>query len=213
MTHKSKTDLLVLQTLRVKGFIDTALIAENVSLNDEETLEILNVFEEKQLARYRDGRMSGWMLTPEGRSAGEVLLADEVDSLGIRKEIEEAYRNFLEVNGGFLTLCTDWQLIPALADSENESKINEHTDSDYDSIVIQRLVDMDDGAQPICSSLAKNLGRFSTYSERFTFALEKVLAGEIDWFTKPMIESYHTVWFELHENLLSTLGIDRATES
>ena len=27
-------------------------------------------------------------------------------------------------------------------------------------------------------------------------------AGDSDWFTKPMIASYHTVWFELHEDLL-----------
>ncbi len=27
-----------------------------------------------------------------------------------------------------------------------------------------------------------------------------------------MIDSYHTVWFELHENLLATLGIERARE-
>jgi hypothetical protein len=27
-----------------------------------------------------------------------------------------------------------------------------------------------------------------------------------------MIESYHTVWFELHENLLATLGIQRSKE-
>jgi hypothetical protein len=27
-----------------------------------------------------------------------------------------------------------------------------------------------------------------------------------------MIDSYHTVWFQLHEDLLNTLGIDRATE-
>jgi hypothetical protein len=27
-----------------------------------------------------------------------------------------------------------------------------------------------------------------------------------------VIDSYHTVWFELHEDLLSTLGIERASE-
>jgi hypothetical protein len=27
-----------------------------------------------------------------------------------------------------------------------------------------------------------------------------------------MIDSYHTVWFELHEDLLSTLGIERSKE-
>ena len=31
--------------------------------------------------------------------------------------------------------------------------------------------------------------------------------------TKPVIESYHTVWFELHEDLLVTLGLDRAAET
>jgi hypothetical protein len=39
-----------------------------------------------------------------------------------------------------------------------------------------------------------------------------VQGGDLDWFTRPMIESYHTVWFELHENLLATLGIQRAME-
>jgi hypothetical protein len=27
-----------------------------------------------------------------------------------------------------------------------------------------------------------------------------------------MIASYHTVWFEMHEDLLSTLGIERGSE-
>ena len=28
-----------------------------------------------------------------------------------------------------------------------------------------------------------------------------------------MIDSYHTVWFELHEDLLATLGLERAAET
>ena len=43
-------------------------------------------------------------------------------------------------------------------------------------------------------------------------ALDRIRGGDLDWFTKPMIDSYHTVWFELHENLLATLGIQRAKE-
>jgi len=39
-----------------------------------------------------------------------------------------------------------------------------------------------------------------------------VSAGDVDWFTKPMIPSYHTVWFEMHEDLLCTLGIERGSE-
>jgi hypothetical protein len=39
-----------------------------------------------------------------------------------------------------------------------------------------------------------------------------VLAGDHDWFTKPMHPSYHSSWFELHEDLLVTLGRERNQE-
>jgi hypothetical protein len=60
--------------------------------------------------------------------------------------------------------------------------------------------------------LAELLDRFGDYGGRFATALSRVQGGDLDWFTRPMIESYHTVWFELHENLLATLGIQRAME-
>jgi hypothetical protein len=40
-----------------------------------------------------------------------------------------------------------------------------------------------------------------------------VHGGDHDWFTMPVIDSYHTIWFELHENLLATLNLERADES
>ncbi len=47
---------------------------------------------------------------------------------------------------------------------------------------------------------------------RLDNALARVQAGDFDWFTTPVIDSFHTVWFELHEDLLSTLGIERSKE-
>jgi hypothetical protein len=213
MSKISEPGLLVLQTLRVKGFVDTEAVAETVSLTQEDTLNTLNKFAEEGRVSYREGRMAGWMLTSDGRSYGEQLLATEVDNLGIRLGIETSYTGFLQVNEGFLGLCTDWQLKPSLDENEEEPVINDHSDPDYDKGVIDRLVELDKHVQPICASLAEQLERFVTYGDRFTYALELVLKGDTDWFTKPMIESYHTVWFELHENLLSTLGIDRASEN
>ena len=43
--------------------------------------------------------------------------------------------------------------------------------------------------------------------------MDHVRCGEGDWFDKPLTDSYHTVWFELHEDLLATLGLERATET
>ncbi|MDQ3108180.1 MAG: MarR family transcriptional regulator, partial [Actinomycetota bacterium] len=110
----------------------------------------------------------------------------------------------LDVNTELLTVCTDWQL--------RESGLNDHTDAAYDRSVIERLEAVDAKVQPVCADLASALERFCDYGSRFANALERVRAGERDWFAKPMIDSYHTIWFELHEDLLATLGIERSKE-
>jgi hypothetical protein len=40
-------------------------------------------------------------------------------------------------------------------------------------------------------------------------ALGKVKNGETAWLARPLIDSYHTVWFELHEELISAVGLTR----
>jgi hypothetical protein len=126
--------------------------------------------------------------------------------------VESAYSQFLEGNQGFLGLCTDWQLRPDPADPSGEPIVNDHSAPDYDEAVIDRLAETDSIVQPVCESLAVVLERFGGYGERFATALDRVTGGDLEWFTKPMIDSYHTVWFELHENLLATLGIQRSRE-
>jgi hypothetical protein len=64
----------------------------------------------------------------------------------------------------------------------------------------------------VLDDLASAMTRYHPYEPRFGAALAKLDAGEREWFTKPLIDSYHTVWFELHEDLLSTLGIERSQE-
>jgi hypothetical protein len=67
--------------------------------------------------------------------------------------------------------------------------------------------------EPLCDDLAGALERYRPYRPKLTRAIEKVEAGEREWFTKPVLPSYHTVWFELHEDLLTTLGLDRTAEA
>jgi pyruvate,orthophosphate dikinase len=67
--------------------------------------------------------------------------------------------------------------------------------------------------EPLLSGLQSQLGRYEGYQPRFINALEHVQSGDHDWFAKPMIDSYHTVWFQLHEDLLNTLGIERSKEA
>ena len=136
-------------------------------------------------------------------------MPQQLDDAGKRAELDAIYRRFLEHNQPFLSLCTDWQV--RMIDGEQVP--NDHGDAEYDTMIIGRLADADADMQPICADLAALFDRFrSLRTPSFAEALAKVQAGEIEWFTKPMIESYHTLWFELHEDLLASLGIDRAKE-
>ena len=44
---------------------------------------------------------------------------------------------------------------------------------------------------------------------RLTAALGRVEAGEIEGLTKPLANSYHDIWMELHEDLIVTLQLTR----
>lgn len=48
--------------------------------------------------------------------------------------------------------------------------------------------------------------RFSAYPERLSRALGRVRAGELRWLVDPRVDSYHGVWFELHEDFLLSTG-------
>jgi hypothetical protein len=201
----SEPDLLVLVGLRLKNLVEAGVVAGAVDLPLEVVERSLRSFEDAGFVRHREGRLSGWMLTTAGRAEGERLLAEELDRHRLRDAVDAAYRRFLGLNQGFLGLCTDWQ-------QREPGVLNDHTDPDYDAAVIARLVEADTGVQPVCAELAGLLQRFGGYDARFGAALDRVRSGEQEWFLKPLIDSYHTVWFELHEHLLATLGIDRSQE-
>jgi hypothetical protein len=200
----SDPGFLVLHALRLKGFADTGVVASLSRMAPDEATRHLEKAAAAGHVTRRDGRISGWALTPDGRSRHHELIAAELDGTGARAAIEDGYRRFLEVNNELLTVCTDWQL--------RENVLNDHRDAAYDEGVIARLRSIDTRVQPVCRDLGGALERFDDYGPRFTTAIERVEAGERDWFAKPMIDSYHTVWFELHEDLLATLGIERSKE-
>lgn len=64
----------------------------------------------------------------------------------------------------------------------------------------------------ICQELRQRLARFQGYDDRFSAALARVEQGELSWVARPKVDSCHTVWMELHEDLIATLGIRRGAE-
>jgi hypothetical protein len=205
--RSSNTTLLALHGLRLKGFTETDAVAALYGIDEGATdLSLKSALDVEHVVR-RDGRRAGWSLNKDGRKENERLLAEELDAAGHRATVQSAYERFLALNSTMLATCTRWQV----RDAEGQV-LNDHSDAAYDESVIADLRELDDGVQPIAGELAGLFDRFTIYGPRFDHALAQLATGELEWFTRPVMESYHTVWFELHEDLLATLGIDRASE-
>jgi len=153
-------------------------------------------------ARRRGDRL---VLTPEGRSAAEELARYPAGSEA-QGWCRSAYDAFLPLNAELIRLGHDWQVRPG-------GVANDHTDRAYDWGVVDRLARLHERAAPVVGSLGRRLDRFSGYRPALRGALARVEAGDLDWFTSPRVDSYHTVWMLLHEDLLLALGIQRASES
>lgn len=209
MAPRSDPRLLVLHGLRLKGQAGAAGIAESAGLVTADVEACLERLAAGGMAVHRDGPLAGWSLTPEGRSEHSRLVGREVDAAGARPAIEGAYERFRALNTGVLDACSRWQV----RDIAGTAVVNDHRDPDYDAKVVADLAALHNRVEPLCDDLAGALERYRPYRRQLSRAVENVEAGERDWFTKPLLPSYHTVWFELHEDLLTTLGLDRTAEA
>lgn len=204
MAHRSDTRFLVLHGLRLKGFGEPPAIAAAVGLDAGAVADHLDKLLADELVLHREGRLAGWALTPAGRVEQQRLAADDAEAGGATELVRSAYQRFLTLNTPLLAVCTDWQV--------KGGAPNDHRDAAYDASVLERLRSIQDGVMPVLGDLAAGLDRYAHYEPRLGAALARLDAGELEYFTKPLIDSYHTVWFELHEDLLSTLGIERSQE-
>lgn len=190
MAHASDTRLLVLHALRLKGMADagaTATASELApSVVEAELADLLACGK----VRFLDNRDS-WSLTPEGRAEHARLLTADLDDAGCVGVVESAYGRILGVNAELLATIT------ALQQGDQ---------------AVDRLRAVHHDAIGATEELAVELERMRSYAPRLAAALERVERGEREWVARPLIDSYHSVWHELHEDLLLTLGIDRSAE-
>ncbi|MGW4641021.1 transcriptional regulator [Sphaerisporangium sp. NPDC004334] len=207
MTRDSAPDLLVLHSVRVTGFADTPVIARRYGLDPAETEETLRDAEAYGWVQHTAfAGTAGWSLTERGKAENERRLAAELAHAGGAEEVREVYRAFLPLNALLLQACTDWQLRPTAGD---RLAANDHSDHAWDARVLRELGDIGRALTPLAYRLSRVLVRFQGYDERFTAALERARAGDGAWVDHTDVDSCHRVWFELHEDLIATLGLDR----
>jgi hypothetical protein len=207
---ESSPELLTLHAVRLKGMADDAEVAARFELDTTLVHELLLDFQAfGWITRVEFVGTAGWTLTESGRSENERQLAHEVAATDSNSSIRNTYLTFLPYNDQLLRACTDWQLRPTGADP---LAVNEHTDEEWDLRVLSTLAVLGKELRTICEELGRRLVRFQGYDDRFAAALARVGRGELSWVTRPRMDSCHTVWMELHEDLVATLGIRRGAE-
>lgn len=188
--------MLVLHAVRLLGFADTPAVAKRFDLEVDETRDALKEAEARGWTTYTSfAGTAGWSLTETGRAENERLLKTE----GVTEIVQEVYDEFLPLNALLQQACTDWQLKPTDGDP---LAANDHQDPAWDAGVLHELKALGKALGPINAKLP--LPRFKGYDVRFSHALEQ------GWVDRSDVDSCHRVWFELHEDLIATLGLTRS---
>jgi hypothetical protein len=184
----------ILQTLRIKGLADPDEIAAALGAESVET--VLPALAERGFIAPTEGS-SKWILTPEGL-AEQGRLATELSADGPAEDLRLAYEVFLDLNAPVKELVSDWQ-----AGDQSEAQAGE---------ILEELAEIHQHLGEGMEIGSRSVPRLNVYTGRLGAALDKVRAGDLRFLADPTIPSFHTVWFECHEDLLLLLGKTRAEE-
>ncbi|MGV0037760.1 MarR family transcriptional regulator [Mycobacterium colombiense] len=193
------TELAVLQGVRLKGRVSPADLAATLGTDVADITPVV----ERLTAAGLLTEGERLRITLSGTERLTALLAEERKGIDPRA-MAAAYDDFRAVNEDLKRLVTDWQL-----KGGPDGVPNTHEDADYDTAVLARLDDVHARVLPVIEAAAAQLPRLGAYATKLVAALDKIKAGETAWLSRPLIDSYHTVWFELHEELIVAVGLTR----
>lgn len=146
-----------------------------------------------------------YALTPLAGVALQARYAGHFAGLREDAAFHGAYEGFERINNTLKQIITDWQTMTV----GGQKVANDHSDKAHDAAVIDRLGALHEQAEPILAKLAAGLPRLKYYGDKLLAALEKAEDGDAEWVSDIRRDSYHTVWFELHEELLRIMGRER----
>jgi len=195
-----------LRLLVLKGMATSDGLAVAAGVSVEAIVGVLD--ELSGTGHVQAGPGGRYLLTPEGTAAAEAAYASE--AVEARPVIEPHLDRFHELNAQFKEIVTNWQM----REVDGETIMNDHSDPDYDAAVISALnTDVHIGICEILAAVSERVDRLEGYRSRLEAALQSIADGALEMVAHPMKDSYHTVWFEMHEELIRLSGRNRADEA
>ncbi|GLZ50244.1 hypothetical protein Acsp06_64290 [Actinomycetospora sp. NBRC 106375] len=193
---------LALHGLVLKKIGSPAAVAAATGLDESTALTVL----QKSVTAGRVAEIDGrYALLP----AGKMIVSGEYSRHYAHARADRAfvgaYEEFEKLNADLKAVVTQWQTY-TVAGSQVP---NDHSDTEYDDKVIDRLGVVHERVEPVLETVASVVPRMSVYRPALDHALDRAEQGDVAWVSEVQLPSYHTVWFELHEDLLCVLGRER----
>ena len=196
------SEFMLLRLAELKGRAAADILADSLRLPLDVTFTSYEHLCEQGLC-VRSG--NAFAVTKAGKDKLKRLLEDERNDADPNAVIA-LYEDFCAYNSDLKQIMTAWQIKP-------DGGLNDHSDPEYDRGVLQRLADLHRRAGGMLKKLAKLAPRLEIYQSRLERAATRIAAGDRRYVARIIADSYHTVWFELHEELLSLAGLSRKTEA
>jgi pyruvate,orthophosphate dikinase len=194
----------VIRALVIKGYVTADMLAPALGVPAEEAGELLERLAADGIAASSSGMFS---LTADGKALGAEMLAEDRATWG-EVEAGEALDGFIALDGRMKTIVTAWQM----RTQDGRPVINDHSDAAYDAAVLADLGALHADATDWLLSLTSGLPRLARYGRRLDAAAAAAVAGDGRYVASPRVDSYHGVWFELHEELIRLAGRTREEE-
>jgi pyruvate,orthophosphate dikinase len=205
----------VLAVLLVKGYATAdAVAAALLATPDAATAALLATpdaataaLDQLLAAGLAEEAVGSIRLTDAGKRAAREVVEAAAAAWG-HAAAEAALDAFLALDARMKATVTAWQM----RDVDGQQAINDHTDAAYDERVLADLATLHADAAAWLEPLVDGLPRLATYAARLERANAAAQAGDGRFVASPRVDSYHSAWFELHEDLILHAGRTRADE-
>jgi pyruvate,orthophosphate dikinase len=195
----------VLRGLMVKGLVPPEGLATALASTADQVIPFLDGLLTEGLVEATAG---SFRLTGEGKLKALDVFAADRERAGGEEACVAALNRFVLLDCRMKDLVTAWQI----RDVANQV-FNDHGDAAYDALILEQLGALHGEVVDWLTPIGTTLWRMACYRERLERALALARGGNQKFVASPRVDSYHSVWFELHEDLIRLSGRRRSDEA
>jgi len=199
----------IVHVMGIKGFVTPNDLAPILFSTPEAVATEIDGLVAEGLANLLGGSALAGMfqLTDDGKALAAEAIAADREQWGA-DNATKALDELLPLDHRMKAIMTGWQM----REVDGQQVLNDHTDEEHDARVLAEFDALHGDAAAWLTELSSELGRLGSYVARLDRAAAEVADGDTNYLASPRIDSFHNVWFELHEDLILLAGRTREEE-